>query len=112
MDDFGTGYSSLKYLRLFPFDKLKVDRSFVQDAVDSGDSRAILQTVATLGRSLRITTLAEGVETKRQLMIVKKAGFDAAQGYLFSPPVRAGEVPRLLEKLRSAAEVKSSQKVV
>ncbi len=90
MDDFGTGYSSLSYLRAFPFDKIKIDRSFVRDLSDSGGSTAIVRAVAGLGLSLGISTTAEGVETDEQLAWLRREGCTEMQGYLFQP-ARAGE---------------------
>src|SRR5213076_1315393 len=74
MDDFGTGYSSLSYLRSFPFDKIKIDRAFTRDLETTPDSAAIIRAVAGLGASLGIPTTAEGVETRRQLEIVRREG--------------------------------------
>jgi EAL domain-containing protein (putative c-di-GMP-specific phosphodiesterase class I) len=96
MDDFGTGYSSLSYLRKFPFDKIKVDQSFVRELPKSEDSRAIVRAVTGLGKSLGMATVAEGVETPEQLAMLKAEGCTEAQGYLFSRPVPALEVARLL----------------
>lgn len=96
MDDFGTGYSSLGYLRTFPFDKIKVDGAFISDLPDGRESLAIIRAVAGIGRSLGITTTVEGVETQAQLDAVKREGFDEAQGFLFSPPVPAAEIARVL----------------
>ncbi len=96
MDDFGTGYSSLSYLRSFPFDKIKIDQSFVRAMSAKDGSRAIIRAMAALGSSLGIRTTAEGVETEDQLAWLRSAGCDEAQGYLFSPAVPAREVPRLL----------------
>ena len=87
MDDFGTGYSSLSSLRSFPFDKIKLDQSFVRDALARDDCAAIVRVVADLGRSLRMTTTAEGVETLEQLEHLRASGFTEAQGFLFSPAV-------------------------
>jgi diguanylate cyclase (GGDEF)-like protein/PAS domain S-box-containing protein len=92
LDDFGTGYSSLSYLRMFPFDKIKIDRSFVHELAKSHDCAAIVSAVAGLGRSLRIDTVAEGVETEDQLMLVRAAGCTHAQGYLFGRPCPAVEL--------------------
>jgi diguanylate cyclase (GGDEF)-like protein/PAS domain S-box-containing protein len=86
LDDFGTGYSSLSYLRMFPFDKIKIDRSFVHELAKNEDCAAIVSAVAGLGRSLRIGTVAEGVETQDQLLLVQAAGCTHAQGYLFGKP--------------------------
>ncbi|NRP21915.1 putative signaling protein [Ensifer adhaerens] len=87
IDDFGTGYSSLGYLRTFPFDKIKVDRSFVADLPDGKESLAILRAVAAIGRSLGIITTVEGVERQDQLEVIKAEGFDEAQGYLYARPL-------------------------
>ena len=86
MDDFGTGYSSLSYLRSFPFNKIKIDRSFVGDLGVRDEAAVIVQAIATLARNLGMTTTAEGVETKQQLAIVRAAGCTEMQGYLFSLP--------------------------
>src|SRR4029077_6387760 len=83
MDDFGTGYSSLGYLRSFPFDKIKIDQSFIRELSTNKDSLAILCSVVGLGRSLGIVTTAEGVETQGQLDILKMEGCTEAQGFLF-----------------------------
>jgi EAL domain-containing protein (putative c-di-GMP-specific phosphodiesterase class I) len=96
MDDFGTGYSSLGYLRSFPFDKIKIDRSFVSDLPDEVQSTAIIRAVMALGRNLGITTLAEGVETARQLAALRAEGCDMVQGYFFGKPMAAGDVERVL----------------
>jgi diguanylate cyclase (GGDEF)-like protein len=97
LDDFGTGYSSLSYLRAFPFNKLKIDRSFVRDLPDRPDCAAIVTAVATLAESLQMTTVAEGVETHDQLMRVHRAGCTAVQGYLFSRPVAADALAEVFE---------------
>ncbi len=86
MDDFGTGYSSLSYLRSFPFDKIKIDRSFIKDISDKGDCAAIVKAVAGLGKGLGIATTAEGVETIEQLRHVRLEGCTEVQGYFFSAP--------------------------
>lgn len=86
LDDFGTGYSSLTYLRVFPFNKIKIDRSFVNDLSHDNDSAAIVCAVASLGRSLGMVTTAEGVETRQQLELLRAAGVTLAQGYLFGRP--------------------------
>jgi diguanylate cyclase (GGDEF)-like protein len=96
MDDFGTGYSSLSYLRKFPFDKIKIDRCFVNGLSESNDSVAIIGAVANLAGSLRMTTTAEGVETQEQLEIIRRLGCGEAQGFLFSAPKPAEEIVRLL----------------
>jgi diguanylate cyclase len=86
LDDFGTGYSSLETLRAFPFDKIKLDRSFMNEIENDQQARAIIRAVLALGKSLEIPILAEGVETKNQLDILNHEGCDAAQGYLLGRP--------------------------
>jgi diguanylate cyclase (GGDEF)-like protein/PAS domain S-box-containing protein len=99
MDDFGTGYSSLSYLRCFPFDKIKIDRSFVAELDGMNDSVAIIRAVTGLAGSLGMTTTAEGVETKEQLDILRTEGCTQVQGYLFSRPQPTGDIPALLREL-------------
>lgn len=96
MDDFGTGYSSLSYLRSFPFDKIKIDRSFVKDLTQRPDCLAIVRAIAGLGRSLDITTLAEGVESVEQLDVLRAEGCHEVQGFLFSAARPASEICGLL----------------
>jgi diguanylate cyclase (GGDEF)-like protein/PAS domain S-box-containing protein len=96
MDDFGTGYSSLAYLRSFPFDKIKIDQSFVRDVADQADSLAIVRAAIGLGRGLGMTTTAEGVETRQQMASVRAEGCQEAQGYLISPPRPAEEIGELM----------------
>jgi diguanylate cyclase (GGDEF)-like protein/PAS domain S-box-containing protein len=96
MDDFGTGYSSLSYLRSFPFDKIKIDRSFVKDLAKRSDSVAIVRAISGLGRSLNITTTAEGVETMDQLDWLRAEGCNEVQGFLFSAARPASEIEQLL----------------
>jgi diguanylate cyclase (GGDEF)-like protein len=100
MDDFGTGYSSLSYLRSFPFDKIKIDRSFIKDIDRNRDSAVIIKAIASLGGSLGIETTAEGIETEEQLDIVRRAGCTEMQGYLASKPVPASEVAGLIARVR------------
>ncbi|MBI3703200.1 MAG: EAL domain-containing protein [Rhizobiales bacterium] len=104
MDDFGTGYSSLGYLRSFPFDKIKIDQSFIRDLTTKEDSVAIIRAVVGLSSSMGITTTAEGVETKDQLARLTAEGCNEVQGYLFSPPLPAGEIERALDKLSPRIE--------
>jgi EAL domain-containing protein (putative c-di-GMP-specific phosphodiesterase class I) len=101
MDDFGTGYSSLSYLRSFPFDKIKIDQSFVRMMSAKEGSRAIVRAMTALGGSLGIRTTAEGVETEEQLAWLRSAGCDEVQGYLFSPAVPTCEIPGLLAQWNS-----------
>jgi EAL domain-containing protein (putative c-di-GMP-specific phosphodiesterase class I) len=102
MDDFGTGYSSLSYLRSFPFDKIKIDGSFVRDSSTRADCAAIVRAVAGLGTSLGIPTTAEGVETEEQLRHVFDEGCTEMQGFLFSRPLPADQLRELLQN--TAAE--------
>jgi diguanylate cyclase (GGDEF)-like protein/PAS domain S-box-containing protein len=103
MDDFGTGYSSLSYLRSFPFDKIKIDRSFVKDLIGRPDCVAIVRAISGLGRSLNITTTAEGVETVDQLDWLRAEGCNEVQGFLFSAARPASEVEELLRKFGARA---------
>ncbi|TGE01293.1 putative bifunctional diguanylate cyclase/phosphodiesterase [Methylobacterium nonmethylotrophicum] len=96
MDDFGTGYSSLSSLNGFRFDKIKLDQSFVRNLLEKDEAAAIVHVVAELGRTLRITTTAEGVETPEQLARLRASGFSEVQGYLLSRPLPAAAVPRFL----------------
>ncbi len=98
MDDFGTGYSSLGYLRSFPFDKIKIDQSFIRDLTSKEDSVAIIRAVVGLSSSLGITTIAEGVETKEQLARLTKEGCNEVQGFFFSPPRPAAEIEHILNE--------------
>jgi diguanylate cyclase (GGDEF)-like protein len=99
MDDFGTGYSSLSYLRKFPFDKIKIDQSFIFDMSEHNDSLAIVRAVIAMGSGLGIATTAEGVETAAQFKQLKLEGCTEVQGYLFSPPRPAAEVKGLLASI-------------
>jgi diguanylate cyclase (GGDEF)-like protein len=96
MDDFGTGYSSLSYLRSFPFDKIKIDSSFIKELATRNDSMAIVRAVTGLGKSLGITTTAEGVETSEQLTLLRAEGCSEIQGFLFSRPLPAAGIEQLL----------------
>jgi diguanylate cyclase (GGDEF)-like protein len=104
MDDFGTGYSSLGYLRSFPFDRIKIDQSFIRELSTDKDSLAILRAVVGLGRSLGIVTTAEGVETRDQLEVLRTEGCTDAQGYLLSRPQNAADVRDLLTGRRGEAK--------
>jgi diguanylate cyclase (GGDEF)-like protein len=104
MDDFGTGYSSLSYLRSFPFDKIKIDRSFVHGLSSNKESRAIIRAVVGLGSSLGMSTTAEGVETQEELDHMRREGCTEAQGYFFSKPRPAKDVYTMLAKQVGIAE--------
>lgn len=92
LDDFGTGYSSLSYLTMFPFDKIKIDRSFVANMTRKAEAAAIVSAVRALAYSLDITTVAEGIETEEHLKILRAAGVNCGQGYLFGKPCPASEL--------------------
>ena len=96
MDDFGTGYSSLSYLKKFPIDTIKIDRSFVADIATDEDDAEIIKTIINMGRTLNRKVVAEGVETKEQLKILKQYQCDEIQGYFFSPPKPSEEITAFL----------------
>ena len=104
MDDFGTGYSSLSYLQSFPFDKIKIDQSFVRGLDDKPESIAIIRAVAGLGHSLGMTTTAEGVETQEQLDQMRAEGCTEVQGYFYSKPMPASEVAQMLSGFQKRAQ--------
>ena len=103
LDDFGTGYSSLSYLQRFPFDKIKIDRSFIKDIAGPGASSSIVQAVVNIAAASDMTTTAEGVETEQQRNLLYILGCTEMQGYLFSPAIPAAEVRRLLLSHRGRA---------
>jgi diguanylate cyclase (GGDEF)-like protein len=103
LDDFGTGYSSLSYLRSFPFDKIKIDQSFIRSLADE-DSMAVIRAVTGLGRNFCLKTTAEGVETLEQLERLREEGCTEVQGYLFSHPVPAADLPAVIRRLHHAGQ--------
>ena len=100
MDDFGTGYSSLSYLRRFPFDKIKIDQSFIRDLSRREDSIHIVRAIRGLCAGMGMTTTAEGVETEEQFEKLCAEGCTEVQGFLFSPPRPAAEIPAIVERIR------------
>jgi diguanylate cyclase (GGDEF)-like protein/PAS domain S-box-containing protein len=98
LDDFGTGYSSLSYLRRFPFDKIKIDRSFVSDLTEADSSSSIIRAVVALATEHRITTTAEGVETEEQKEALRMLNCAEMQGYLFSPAREASDIRRIIDE--------------
>jgi EAL domain-containing protein (putative c-di-GMP-specific phosphodiesterase class I) len=97
IDDFGTGYSSLAYLRQFPVDALKIDRSFVASLATSQNAPALIHTLVRLGKMLQLQTIAEGIEDDRQLEALEREGCDCGQGYLYARPLRTEDVEGFLE---------------
>ena len=102
LDDFGTGYSALSYLRHFPFDRLKIDSSFIHELLSRSDTRAIVKSIIGLARTLGISTVAEGVEEAEQLDLLRNAGCDAVQGFLVAYPAPIGELEALLTRWSAA----------
>jgi diguanylate cyclase (GGDEF)-like protein len=98
LDDFGTGYSSMSYLQKFPFDRLKIDRAFVASLGSSGNTAAIIHSIVALGHALGMKVLAEGVETDEQRVLLRLAGCDEMQGFLFAGPAPAAEIDRALAR--------------
>ena len=109
MDDFGTGYSSLSYLRSFPFDKIKIDQSFVRGLDANHDAQAIVRAVVNLGKGLGVTITAEGIETEAELSFLRAEGCHQGQGFLFSKARPNDEVMRLLEAQRSDSPTTEEQ---
>jgi diguanylate cyclase len=108
LDDFGTGYSSLIYLRRFAFDKIKIDRSFLESMEATGESAILVHSIVHLGRALGLTVTAEGVETKEQHRFLQALGCHQLQGFLFSKPVPPEEIDRMLETGGAAVEGSAS----
>jgi EAL domain-containing protein (putative c-di-GMP-specific phosphodiesterase class I) len=112
MDDFGTGYSSLAYLKRFPVDSIKIDRSFIQGLPGDEEDATITQAVIAMAHSLRLRTIAEGVETAEQLAFLERLGCDEIQGYYFSKPLPFGEIQQFLAAhARRAAPARSAPQI-
>jgi diguanylate cyclase (GGDEF)-like protein len=107
IDDFGTGYSSLAYLRQFPADSLKIDRSFINDIADSEQSTALIHTFVQLGKTLHLQTLAEGIEDRSQLRALQHEDCELGQGFLFSRPLQADAIEELLDGAESSERMSS-----
>ena len=105
LDDFGTGYSSLSYLRSFPFEKIKIDQAFIRDINTNRESTVIVGAMINLARNLNMVTVAEGVETIEQLATLQEWGCTRVQGYLFSPPCSAADVPAVVNALNNRASL-------
>lgn len=106
IDDFGTGYSSLSYLKHLPFDRLKIDQSFVRDLLNNEGDSTIVSTIISLARHLNLQVIAEGVETSSQMEVLKNLQCHQAQGYLFSPPLAPDEIFLEFEQLQQRAQEK------
>jgi EAL domain-containing protein (putative c-di-GMP-specific phosphodiesterase class I) len=98
IDDFGTGYSSLNYIKRFPVDALKIDQSFIREMMTSEQDSTLTTSIILMGKGLNLTVVAEGVETRSQLGMLRALGCDQAQGYLFSRPVPAEDAARLIAR--------------
>ena len=105
IDDFGTGYSSLSYLRRLPLDELKIDRSFFVSLFEDEKSRALVSSLIYLSRNMHLRTVAEGVETKKQLQFLQEEGCDLYQGYLYSPPVPPEKILEMLPTSASPPDI-------
>jgi len=108
LDDFGSGYSNLGYLQRFPLDKLKIDRSFVATLGQTANGGVIVQAIVTLGRALGLSVLVEGVETEEQRVLLRLAGCDEMQGFLFARPTPASAIDKLLAPARNVADARSA----
>jgi EAL domain-containing protein (putative c-di-GMP-specific phosphodiesterase class I) len=105
LDDFGNGYSSLIYLRRFAFDKIKIDRSFLESMEMQGESAIIVESIVRLGKALGLTVTAEGIENDEQVAFLQKLDCDELQGFLFSEPVAPAEIDKRYVAAKAAAKV-------
>jgi EAL domain-containing protein (putative c-di-GMP-specific phosphodiesterase class I) len=108
LDDFGTGYSSLSYLQKFPFQRLKIDRAFVASLGTVGNAGAIIQSIVTLGHALGMSVLAEGIETDEQRVLLRLAGCDELQGFLFARPSPADAIDALLVRTAGGGPIRAA----
>jgi EAL domain-containing protein (putative c-di-GMP-specific phosphodiesterase class I) len=109
VDDFGTGYSSMSYLRRFPIDKLKIDRSFIKELTTRAEDASIVQAIISLAHGLQLKVVAEGVETAEQLEFLKSLGCDQYQGYHFSKPLPAAAFSELVRAQQQAEDSLSDE---
>ena len=112
LDDFGTGFSSLAYLRRFPFDRIKIDRTFVRDLTSDIGSQAIVSTITRLAEAMDMETTAEGVEDRRQLDLLRKLGVKEAQGFLISKPLLAEKISATTIQAEEVAEAPVEKAVI
>jgi len=105
IDDFGTGYSSLNYVKQFPVTRIKIDQSFLRNMTETPDDAAIVRAIITLGHSLNVAVVAEGVETAEQLAILRAEGCDEVQGYFFGKPMPADEFIALVQRAPALARI-------
>ncbi|RJS60889.1 GGDEF domain-containing phosphodiesterase [Bacillus sp. PK3_68] len=111
IDDFGTGYSSLSYLKKFPFHTLKIDKSFVRDIEDDSDDNKIIATIIAMARNLKVSVIAEGVETDKQLYFLQQQKCNEVQGYLFSKPLSVEEFNKTFVEIQKAALTKVNKRI-